>query len=120
MVEVSGHKGFRREYHYHSAQTSVFQHSEGLGAAPLSMGTGLWILQGPIQPLGLSSHRLLRTPTFCKWSWATQEALIMIKQDSATNRHHTGECLKATEMPPPQSQATTVICHLYCWEITLR
>jgi hypothetical protein len=55
MVEVSGHKGFRREYHYHSAQTSVFQHSEGLGAAPLSMGTGLWILQGPIQPLGLSS-----------------------------------------------------------------
>lgn len=33
----------------------ITSHSEGLGAAPLSMGTGLWILQGPIQPLGLSS-----------------------------------------------------------------
>lgn len=34
---------------------SVFQHSEGQGAAPLSMETGLWILQGPTRPSGLSS-----------------------------------------------------------------
>lgn len=42
-------------YYYHSVQGSVFQHFEGLGAAPLSTETGLWILQGPIRPSGLSS-----------------------------------------------------------------
>lgn len=45
----------RKLYHGHSAQVSVFQHFEGLGAAPLSTETGLWIRQGPIRPSGLSS-----------------------------------------------------------------
>lgn len=45
----------RKVYHSHSVQGSVFQHFEGLGAAPLSTETGLWILQGPIRPSGLSS-----------------------------------------------------------------
>lgn len=59
-------------------------------------------------------------PTLCKWSWATQEARIIIKQDSSPNSHHTGECSKATEVPPLRSQVTTAICHVYCWGITLR